>query len=231
MKPELKLDFCSYEAAHLACKRWHYSKNIPVGKSVKIGCWESGRFVGAIVFGDGLLGPTNTFLGIDKFKVAEITRIALSEHVHPVSRMIRIAIKLLRKRCPGLELIVAFADTGQGHHGGIYQASGFTCTGMSVPGRLFKHKLTGRILHNRAVSKTGFRSHFGAIRKGPRTGDCEIIGRTRKHRYLLPLTAQMKPVVERLKKPYPKRVAGETMDTSGSQLEERGETPTATLQL
>src|SRR5438094_4260399 len=108
MKPELRLDFCAYEAARFACRRWHYSKKIPVGKLVKIGVWEGGQFIGAIVFGDGLLGPKGTvYGGVDKFKVAEVVRIALWEHVHPVSRMISIAIKLLCKRCPGIELVVA----------------------------------------------------------------------------------------------------------------------------
>ena len=107
---------------------------------------------------------------------------------HEVSRMISIAIRLLRKQCPGIELVVAFADTGQGHHGGIYQASGFVYAGLSEKGRLFKHKTTGRILHNRAVSANGYRSHFGHIRKVPRTDECTILESTEKHRYLLPLT-------------------------------------------
>ena len=230
MKPTLKLDYCSYEAARLACRRWHYSKKIPVGKLVKIGAWEDGRFVGAIVFGDGLLGPTGiVYGGVDKFKIAEVVRISLRAHAHPVSRMISIAVKLLRKRCPGIELIVAFADQGENHHGGIYQASNFIYTGESEPGRMFRHKATGRILHNRAVSANGRRSHFGKIRKVPRHDECEIIGRTRKHRYLRPLTPKMKEFVEKLKKPYPKRAASETSDTSGVHPEKGGAAPTAAL--
>jgi hypothetical protein len=216
MKPILRLDFCSHEAARLACRRWHYSKKIPVGKLVKVGVWEGGQFIGAIIFGDGLLGPKGTvYGGVDKFKVAEIVRIALREHQHEVSRMIAIGIKLLRKRCPGIELVVAFADQGENHHGGIYQASNFIYTGESEPGRMFKHQLTGRILHNRAVSVNGYRSHFGHVRKVPRTDECEIIGRTRKHRYLLALTAEMKMFVEKLKRPYPERATSETSDTPG----------------
>ncbi len=118
MKPELRLDFCSYQAANYACRHWHYSRKIPVGKLVKIGVWEDGKFIGVIVFGDGLLGPKSiVYGGVDKFKVAEIVRIALRKHEHPVSRMIAIAVKLLLKRCPGIELIVSFADQGENHHG------------------------------------------------------------------------------------------------------------------
>ena len=208
MKPTLKLDFCSHEAAKLACRCWHYSKNIPVDKLVKVGVWEGDNFIGAIVFGDGLLGPTGTvYGGVDKFKIAEIVRIALRDHQHEVSKMISIAIKLLQKRYPGIELVVAFADQGEGHVGTIYQAANFTYCGQSEPGRMFKHKLTGRILHNRAVSANGRRSHFGKVRKVPRHDECEIIGGTRKHRYLLPLNGEMRIVAEKMAKPYPKRTA------------------------
>src|SRR5207247_565497 len=125
------------------------------------------------------------------------------------------AIMLLRKRCPGIELIVAFADQGENHHGGIYQASNFIYTGETEPGRLFRHKLTGQILHNRAVSVNGYRSHFGHVRKVPRADECEIVGQTRKHRYLLPLTPEMKELVLKKKKAYPSRATSETSDTPG----------------
>jgi hypothetical protein len=215
-KPGLRLDFCSYPAAQYACRHWHYSRKIPVGKLVKIGVWEDEKFIGAIVFGDGLLGPKSIVYGsVDKFKVAEIVRIALRKHEHPVSRMISIAVKLLLKSCPGIELIVAFADQGENHHGGIYQASNFIYTGTSEIGRLFKHKDTGRILHNRAVSVNGYRSHFGHVRKVPRTDECEIIGGTRKHRYLLPLTPGMKEIALKMQKSCPKRATSDTSDTPG----------------
>ena len=231
MKPTLRLDFCSHEAARLAYRRWHYSRKIPVGKLVKVGVWEGGKFIGAIVFGDGLLGPTQyVYGGIDKFKIAEIVRIALREHSWPVSRMIAIAIKLMRKRCPGIELIVAFADQGENHHGGIYQAANFVYTGESEPGRLFRHKATGRILHNRAVARNGRRSHFGQMRKVPRHDECEIIGGSRKHRYLLPLTPGMKDFAEKRRKPYPRRAASIDSDAPVDQAGEGGARPTAVLQ-
>jgi hypothetical protein len=70
---------------------------------------------------------------------------------------------------------------------------------------MFRHKATGRILHNRAVSANGLRSHFGHVRMVPRTDECEIIARTRKHRYLLPLTVEMKRIVRPMQQPHPKR--------------------------
>jgi len=231
MKPELRLDFCTHQAAHFACRLWHYSKKIPVGKLVKIGVWEEGKFIGAIVFGEGLLGPRSVvYGGVDKFRVAEIVRIALREHRHEVSRMISIAIKLLIKRCPGIELIVAFADRAENHHGGIYQASNFAYTGMSEPGRMFRHRATGRILHNRAVSVNGYRSHFGHVRKVPRHDACDIVASSRKHRYLLPLTPEMRTLIEKMRKPYIKRATSKDNVAPGFHPGEGGVNPTVALQ-
>jgi len=231
MKPELRLDFCSYQAAQYACRHWHYSRKIPVEKLVKIGVWEDGKFIGAIIFDDGLLGPKSVvYGGVNKFKVAEIVRIALREHRHEVSRMISIAIKLLLKRCPGIELIVAFADRAENHHGGIYQASNFAYTGMSEPGRMFRHRATGRVLHNRAVSANGYRSHFGHVRKVPRQDACDIVASSRKHRYLLPLTPEMRTLIEKMRKPYIKRATSKDNVAPGFHPGEGGVNPTVALQ-
>jgi hypothetical protein len=140
--------------------------------------------------------------------------------------MISIAMKLLLKRCAGIELIVAFADRAENHHGGIYQASNFAYTGMSEPGRMFRHRATGRILHNRAVSVNGYRSHFGHVRKVPRHDACDIVASSRKHRYLLPLTAEMRTLIEKMRKPYIKRATSKENVAPGVHPGKGGVSPT-----
>ena len=125
--------------------------------------------------------------------------------------------RLTIERCPGIELIVAFADQGEDHHGGIYQASNFVYTGTSEIVRLFKHKDTETILHNRAVSVNGYGSHFGHVGRVPRYDECKIIGGTRKHRYFLPLTLRMKEIALKIQKGYAKRATSDTSDTPGHQ--------------
>lgn len=49
----LVLDWIDYKAARLAVESWHYSRRMPAGKLAKIGVWEDGRFIGAIIFGMG----------------------------------------------------------------------------------------------------------------------------------------------------------------------------------
>ena len=52
-RPELKIDWCTHEAAKYAVEHWHYSKRMPKSKLAKFGVWEGGKFVGCVIFGVG----------------------------------------------------------------------------------------------------------------------------------------------------------------------------------
>ena len=130
----LRLDWCSHEAAKYACQHWYSRPEMPVGKLAKIGVWEDGVFVGALIFGCGTGGvqKIGKSLGCGDFGTAELSRIALKQHDAQVSRIISIAVKILHKAQPGLKLIVTYADPAAGHHGGIYQGAGWIYVGTSV---------------------------------------------------------------------------------------------------
>jgi hypothetical protein len=49
----LRLDWCSHEAALFACQHWHYSRKLSAGANVYIGVWENDKFIGVVVFGMG----------------------------------------------------------------------------------------------------------------------------------------------------------------------------------
>ena len=69
----------------------------------------------------------------------------------------------------------------------------------------------------------GYRSHFGHVRKVPRHDACDIVASSRKHRYLLPLTPEMKTLTEKMRKPYIKRATSDTSDTPGVHPERAGQ--------
>ena len=50
---ELRLGWCDHKAARWACEHWHYSRSVPRGKSVYVGVWEDGRFIGVVIFSRG----------------------------------------------------------------------------------------------------------------------------------------------------------------------------------
>ena len=126
-RPDLTLAWCSHAAAKYAVEHWHYSRTMPAGKNAMIGVWEEGQFLGAVLFGTGAGNATNgrRFGLAQRFEVAELVRVALREHRTPVSRIVAIALRMVRTQSPGLRLIVSFADPYHGHVGGIYQAMGW----------------------------------------------------------------------------------------------------------
>src|SRR5947207_16000227 len=93
--------------------------------------WEDGKFIGAVVLA---WGANRHLAGEYKLKMtecAELCRIALDRHVTPVSRIISIAVKMLKREMPGIRLLVSYADPNQGHEGKIYQASNWLFVGMT----------------------------------------------------------------------------------------------------
>src|SRR5574337_1147184 len=98
---QLKLNWCSFEAAEYAVKHWHYSHAMPAGKLIKIGVWEDNKFIGAVIFGRGANNHLLMPYGLDVTEGCELVRVALKEHQTTVTKIISIAIRLLKKKNPG----------------------------------------------------------------------------------------------------------------------------------
>ena len=212
-KADLRIDWATHNAAKYACENWHYSGCLPVGKLVKIGAWEQGKFIGVVLFSRG----ASPFLGakyeLRQTECVELVRVALRSHNCAVSRIISLALKFLKKACAGLKLVVSFADQSKGHHGGIYQAGNWLYTGQS--NSVIEYYINGRWLHTREALG-------GAFGKSAKKKNVAKAAATRlisgKHRYLMPLDAEMRERIAPLAKPYPKR---EKQATAGDQPEGR----------
>lgn len=202
---KLKLDFCDTKACQYAVEKWHYSGSLPPPPRVSLGVWEDDTFKGAVIFARGASSNLLKPYGLKITEGAELVRVALKQHDAPVSRILSIAVKLLRKQCPGLRLLVSFADPSEGHVGGIYQASNWLYVGQSSPSKKYIDK-SGKVWHERMISKRGVQKVFGQWRKVLTPNDCQIIQCPGKYRYLLPLDDDMAKRIEPLRKPYPKAI-------------------------
>ncbi len=201
---ELVVDWCSYKAAKWAVEHWHYSGSMPTPPRLYIGVWEKGEFVRAVIYSRGtnlnMLKP----YGLSICDGCELTRAALKRHDAPMSKIISLALGLLRDNSPNLRLVVSYADPNVGHHGGIYQAGNWIYTGQT--GKDYKAiDGNGREWHSRQVSRSGKQRFYGEQRFVPRLKDCTIVPLVGKHRYLYPLDRAMRRQIEPLAKPYPKR--------------------------
>ena len=85
-----------------------------------------------------------------KSRVCELHRLAIIDDTpkNTESWFIARCLKLIRDQRPDLWALVSFADTTQGHHGGIYRATNALHCGMTAPARFFLDE-TGRLRHPR----------------------------------------------------------------------------------
>lgn len=225
---ELRLDWCSHEAAKYAVERWHYSRSLPPPPMMHIGVWESSKFIGCVLFARGATGELLTPYGLKPIEGCELVRIALGRHSTPVSRIVKIALRMVVAACPGLRLVVSFADPSRGHHGGVYQAGGWIYSGDSAPSSMYQDK-AGKLWHERMISPTGFKKVFGKYRKVLTPVECKRIRLPGKHRYLMPLDDEMRARIAPLAKPYPKRAGSADSGTSVVQTGGGGANPTSAL--
>jgi len=193
-------------------EHWHYSKSLPVGKVVRVGAWEAGRFIGCVLFSHGanrnLLSP----YGLKQTDGCELTRVALAPHKSQTSRIVTIAVKMLSQQ--SIRLIVSYADMEQGHYGTIYQAMGWVYVGAITQNS--KAFYRGRIAHKRTFDCAGIKGY-------------QMIETREKHKYLMPLDNDMRKQIEPLRKPYPKRVTSDTSDTPSIHEGKGGAAPTVAL--
>lgn len=218
-RPELRLDWCSHEAAKYAVEKWHYSKRMPKSKLAKIGVWESKVFVGVVIFGVGATSDLVKRYGLSSLEGCELVRVALRAHASPVSRIISIALNMIRKSFPRLRLIVSFADPDESHHGGIYQAGNWIYAGRSQSSD--EYLFLGKRWQGRS-----FRNRFKGMERHPLV---KVVAGSSKHRYLMPLDKEMRVRIAHLARPYPKRAGSADSGTSAVQAGGGGATPTPAL--
>jgi len=226
-KAKLKIDWASYNAAKYACENWHYSGVIPVGKLVKVGAWEDGKFIGVVLFGRGANNNMLKPFGLKADEGCELVRIALTTHKTPVSKIMALAIKFLKKANKGLKLVVSYADADQNHHGGIYQATNWIYSGLMNAGSMGAFIINGKKTHPKSVHSKGVKQNIEAVRKHL-DPNATIFYTKGKHRYLMALDNETKQSILHLSKPYPKRTKEQALETPSSL---GGATPTCTLQL
>ncbi len=190
--------------------KYHYSRTAGAVNSDFYGF-----FLGDLASIVGIGFPANEFGVATKFGLEgfmgnrEITRVA----VHPLAPR-NTASRSVSSVCRGLgfDWFFSYADTGQGHHGGIYQALGAVYVGLSEARGGFL--LDGVPMHPRSVVHMfGTQARVEAARLASvqgRTLVYEDDQLTPKHTYILPVGPQAATIREHLRpftKPYPKRTA------------------------
>jgi hypothetical protein len=219
----LHVDWCKRDAAAYACKNWHYSKTVPVARSVYLGVWEQQTFIGAVIFSWGANHRIGLPFGLTQTEVCELVRVALRKHTAPVSRIVALALKFLHKQSPKIVLVVSYADPAEGHIGGIYQAGNWAYLGKTSES--FEYRIGAQRLHKRTF--TG--ENFGSPRR-QLPSNAKRVRTEGKHKYVYALDKAWREKLAALAQPYPKRVGSADSGTGGDQPSGDGASPISTLQ-
>ena len=188
---------------------FHYSKRMP---SVV-------RHIYAVRRGGGLFGDFGECVACAMFSypptrwsepVVELIRLVKADGFsYPLTKLISFSCRKLKQN--GCDLVVSYADQGVGHHGGIYQASGWLYAGKRqramdgvlidgtfIPGRMCNNKWGTRspeklslLLPNRKVEAhydEGKHLYFRALTKS---------GRKKADRLGLATTGYPKPALDK----------------------------------
>lgn len=192
--PQLKIGPCSRKAAKYAVENWHYSKTLPASGLFLIGVWEADSFIGCIIFSRGANNNMGKRIGLpDPRHCVELTRVALTSHQHTVTHILKASFQELRKHNPGIRAVMSYADPQQGHHGGIYQAGGWTYIGRA--GAIPSYYINGQKTHPKTIaSKYGTNSLSKIKAMGV---NIQRVKAEPKHTYAIGFDRQMK---NRLKK-------------------------------
>lgn len=197
-----RLDWVDFKAVQYACRNWHYSRSVPAAKTVKIGVWENGRYIGCVVFSRGANGRIGSPYGLDQLKVCELTRIALSTHQTPVSRIIAIGLRMLRRQSPGIQLVISYAAAEEGHIGTVYQAANWLYEG---PKQTYKVRVGDEVIHARTLSKRAEKYGLGIMDYARLKGlEVEYLRGLIRHKYLWPFEPSLREQLRQLAQPFPR---------------------------
>ncbi len=177
------------QLAREAVHRWHYSHAYPAAPVALYGVYDP-DFVGAVVFGRGATPEIGKPFGLDQADLCELTRVALTRHQTPTSKIVAVALRLLRRDRPHLRLVVSFADTAQGHVGTIYQASNWLYLGAKT---YHAYKVNGEIVHPRTLySRYGRGGQSIPWLRANVDPEAERVQRPPKHKYVYPFDSSLK---------------------------------------
>lgn len=171
----------------------HYLRGVSVSAQC-YGAFKNNVLLGVVCFGTPVSENVRSMLFGDQYKqhVLELSRLCLIPECNiPASQIVKAAIKALEldRKCAGqskIHCIISFADTHQGHHGGVYQAMSWYYVGCTKKKRNIYTDPSGRIRSSRQNGKVV--TTKDAVKLGWSTEQ----RKTTKHRYIKLLGSKSK---------------------------------------
>jgi len=187
----MRLEKASRKAVVYACMNFHYSKRIPVSSNISYSVFnDKNEWCGIIMYGYPNSPNIVPEFNLENGKVLELRRVALNSKQEITSKALAISMKLIKKDCPTVKLLVSYSDKGQNHYGTIYQATNWYFINESESSG-YEFLINGKWVHSRHGK--------GDIKR-------KLAG---KRKYIFPLDKNLLSMCKKLAKPYPKKQAVE----------------------
>lgn len=190
----MRLEIASQKAVKYACKNFHYAKVSPIVAIAYSVFNNKNEWCGVITFGGGAGANMGMPYKLRYGQYLELTRMALNGKQESTSKAMSIAMKLIKKNCPSVKLLISYADKAQNHYGTIYQATNWYFvddTESSGEEVFYKGKWT----HNRMSSQVS-KEFYKSLPKRKKSG---------KRKYIYPIDKTLLPLCISLSRPYPKK--------------------------
>lgn len=214
----------SKKAIVYSCINFHYSKTRPAGATYGYSVFnKKNEWCGTILYGRGGNPSIASPYGLKHGQVIELVRMALNGKQESTSKALAISLKLLKKDCPTVKLIVSYADKGQAHVGTIYQATNWIYETESKSSG-YEYLYNGKWTHSRTIN----------IAKKTKGLKAELLKKRKvsgKIKYLYPLDKEIRIQVQKLSKPYLKNICDASVNRSTLSFQDKGggAVPTASL--
>ncbi len=183
----MRLEKASYKAIKYACMNFHYAKRVPTSGYVGYSVFNDNQeWCGVIIYGYPASPNIVPEIELNNGQILELRRVALNNKQEITSKAISISLKLLKKDCPSVKLIVSYSDKAQNHYGTIYQATNWIFYNESETSG-YEFFINGKWVHSRHGKGTIKRKLAG------------------KYKYIYPLNKSLVNLCKSLSKPYPKK--------------------------
>lgn len=215
----MRLEIASYKATNYACINFHYAKRMPAQPMTSFAVFnDAGEWCGVVVFNIGIRNISKPY-NLPNGSVCELVRVALNGKQSQTSKAVSLAVRYFKKLNPLCRLLVSYADSDQNHKGIIYQAMNWYFVSSHNTGDKFIDPKTGKEIHSRSHSPTGYKTQFGLRKKVANTKDLIRIKTGVKHKYIYPIDKSIILMCKKLSKPYPKKESGEVGSNANSKLD------------
>lgn len=203
----MRLSIATPKAYNYACEKFHYAKATPVVKVAFNVFNDENEWCGVIIYGSG--ANCNIATPYDKWQgqVLELVRVALNgKQKHgETSKAVGLSLKMLKKMFPWIDLIVSYADLDQEHIGTLYQSTNWIYEGIKNVNTVSAFIINGKKTHPKSCYSKGWKQSLLWLRENVDKNAEEFITKG-KHKYLYPMTKEIKKRVEILRKEYPKKI-------------------------